>query len=435
MKVTHLIFREIRFRKLNFALTVISAMAAVACLVGAVTVLRGYQIEAGQIVAAKEAETKAVMDKLNSDVGKAMLKLGFNVVILPKDQNLADWYADDFGSKYMPEDYVTKLANSEIVTVRHLLPSLQQKMVWPERKRTIILIGTRGEVPNIHKNPKKPLIEPVPKGTIVLGSELSQSMDLQAGDKVLLMSREFVVHKCHAQRGSKDDITAWIHLSDAQEMLDKKGQISAILALECACAWADIAKVRQEIAKFLPDTQVIEKGSKALARAEARARVAKEVEDSLVRVKAFQVNLSDQRERFASLLVSVVVIGCVVGVAILAFLNIRTRRSEVGILRAMGYRVKQILYLFLAKAIIVGLLGAVLGFFVGIFGGAIAFSVSSDSQVDFNAIIFAGQGIRYYFLVFAGVLCMTPLLIAVAGWLPAMTAAAQDPAEVLGREL
>ena len=154
MKIRQLIIREIKFRKVNFALTVVSAAAAVACLVGAITILRAHELESEKIVTAKEIKTKAEMDKLNSDVSKSMLKLGFNVVILPKEQNLADWYADDFGSKYMPENYVTKLANSKIVTVRHLLPSLQQKIMWPEKKRKIILIGTRGEVPNIHKNPK-----------------------------------------------------------------------------------------------------------------------------------------------------------------------------------------------------------------------------------------------------------------------------------------
>ena len=434
MKIRQLLFREIRFRKLNFALTVVSAATAVACLVGAITILRGYEFQAEKIVAAKEAETKAVMDKLDSDVGKAMLKLGFNVVILPKEQNLSDWYADDFGSKYLPEEYVSRLANSQIVTVRHLLPSLQQKIQWPEKKRTIILIGTRGEVPNIHKNPKKPLVEPVPAGSIVLGYELSESMGIKVGQTVELMGQQFVVHKCHPQRGSKDDITAWIHLSEAQQMLGRNGQISAILALECACAWADIAKVRQEITKILPDTQVIEKGSKALARAETRMRVAKEVEDSLTREKMFQAELSDGRQRFASVLICVVIVGCVVWIGVLAFMNVRARRSEVGILRAMGYRTKQIFSLFLAKAVAVGLLGAAFGFLIGIAAGTLALGIWGDSQFGFNEIIFAAGGIRYYSLLLAGLICLTPLLTAVAGWIPAMIAAGEDPAEVLSRE-
>jgi ABC-type lipoprotein release transport system permease subunit len=271
----------------------------------------------------------------------------------------------------------------------------------------------------------------VPAGSIVLGHELSESLGLKAGDSVELMGRRFKVHKCHTERGSKDDITAWIHLSEAQELLGRDGQISAILALECACAWADISKVRQEITKFLPDTQVIEKGSKAIARAEARMRVAKEVKDSLAREKAFQAELNDGRQRFTSVLVCVVILGCVVWIGVLTFLNVRGRRNEIGILRSMGYRTRQIFGLFLAKAMIVGLIGSVTGFFIGIAFAAIASGMSSDTQIAFNEVIFAGDGLRYYCLVLTGIICLTPLLAAAAAWIPAMIAANEDPAEIL----
>ena len=44
----------------------------------------------------------------------------------------------------MPESYVDKLASSKIVSVNHLLPSVSRKIEWPEQKRDVILIGTRG---------------------------------------------------------------------------------------------------------------------------------------------------------------------------------------------------------------------------------------------------------------------------------------------------
>ena len=245
------------------------------------------------------------------------------------------------------------------------------------------------------------------------------------------MGKRFDVHKCHTERGNKDDITAWIHLHEAQKLLGRDGQISAILALECICAWADISKVRQEITKFLPETQVIEKGSKAIARAEARMRVAKEINDSLAREKAFQAELNDGRQRFTSVLVCVVIIGCVVWIGVLTFLNVSARRSEVGILRSMGYRTRQIFGLFLAKAMIVGLTGSVVGFFVGIALAALALGISNDTQIGFNEIVFAGGGFRYYCLMFTGIIWLTPLLAAAAAWIPATIAANEDPAEIL----
>ena len=132
MSLNHLIFREILHRKLSFALGVVSAAAAVACLVAALAILQKHDARTEQVIAAKQAETRQEMAKLEDDYRKLMLKMGFNVLILPKGQNLSDLYADDFASKYMPEEYATRLAKSRVATINHVLPSLQQKVKWPE---------------------------------------------------------------------------------------------------------------------------------------------------------------------------------------------------------------------------------------------------------------------------------------------------------------
>lgn len=346
MTIWSLLIREILHRKLNFALAVLSVVVASGSLIGSIALLRIHDVRTDQILEQKEAELKQSTVKLNDETRKAMLKLGFNIVILPKDQNLSDWYSEDYASKYMPEKYVDQLADSGIVTVRHLLPSLQQKIDWPERKRKIILVGARDEVPNLHKNPVKPLVEPVPKGTISLGYELHRSMDIKVGDKVTLMGREFTVHACHKERGNKDDITAWIYLPEAQELLDKSGQINAILALECLCAGEDaLPKIRKEIAAILPGTQVIERGSRALARAEARTKVAEQGMALIEKEKRNREGLRAVRERFASILTPIVVTACAVWIAVLGLTNVRVRREEIGILRAIGIRSRDILYL------------------------------------------------------------------------------------------
>jgi hypothetical protein len=307
-----LLIREILHRKVNFVLGVLSVMVASAMLIGSVTLLRIHDIRTGHILEQKQAELTERMAKLKDDTRKAMLKLGFNVVILPKDQNLSDWYSDDYASKYMPEDYVHRLADSRVVTVRHFLPSLQQKIEWPERKRKIILVGTRGEVPNLHKNPVKPLVQPVPPGTISLGYELHRSLDIKVGDKVKLMSRQFTVQACHKERGNKDDITAWIYLAQAQELLDKQGLINAILALECLCTSDALPQIRREISAILPGTQVIERGSRAIARAEARTKVEEQARIAVEEEKLARERLRTDREGLASIITAVVVTACAV---------------------------------------------------------------------------------------------------------------------------
>ena len=285
MNLHRLVFREILHRKLSFSLGVISASVAVACLVAALAILQKHDARTEQIIAAKEAETRQQMAKLEDDYRKLMLKMGFNVLILPKEQNLSDLYADDFASKYMPEEYATRLAKSRVATINHVLPSLQQKVKWPERERTVLLMGVRGEV-YIQSKQQKPLLEPVAPGTMILGHELARNLALKAGDQTKFMGREFTVAKVNAERGNKDDITVWISLPEAQELLGKPGLINGILALDCTCDTVDrLGRIRPEIARILPDTQVIEYASQALTRAEARQRAAAEAQASIQREK------------------------------------------------------------------------------------------------------------------------------------------------------
>ena len=428
MTIWSLLVREILHRKLSFALGVFSVMIACGSLIGSVTLLRIHDIETGQILEAKQAELAKSMAQLEDDTRKAMLKLGFNVIILPKDQNLSDWYADDYASKYMPEDYVEKLANSRVVTVRHFLPSLQQKIEWPERKRKIILVGTRDEVPNMHKSPVKPLVQPVPPGTITLGHELHRSMGIKVGDDVALMGKSFKVNACYKERGNKDDITAWIYLAEAQELLDKHGKINAILALECHCTGDALPIIRKEIAGVLPNTQVIERGSRAIARAEARTKVAEQALLAVENEKTARATLRQSREHFASILIPVVVTACAVWVAVLGFTNVRARRDEIGILRTLGVSAKHVLIMFMSRHVLLGVLGGALGFGAGVLSAVYFGAARQGTSLQTIGTDFSWAG-----LLLASVGGAAALAV-IAGWIPALMATRQDPAVVLHEE-
>ena len=257
--------------------------------------------EMNATTARMEAKLAEEMKAYEDSVRKTMKGLGFNVYIFPEGQELSEVYSQGFASKTMPEEYVTTLANSKIVTVNHLLPSLTRKLKWPEEERTVILIGIRGEVPLAHRDLKKPLIDPVKKGRLVLGYELHKSLNLSEGNATKFMGREFKVDKCHSERGSKDDITIWMHLSECQELLKEKGRINAIKALECNCASIDrLGEIRREIADILPGTKVIETESTALVRAEARVKAKKFAQDSINAKKAESTKLREDRVKLRS---------------------------------------------------------------------------------------------------------------------------------------
>ena len=428
MKIRQLVLKEIIHRKLNFSLSVFATLIATASLIGSIVLLRMHDFRTQSILQQKEAELQVRMDKLEDDMRKAMLILGFNIVILPKDQNLADWYSDDYSVKDMPESYVDRLANSDILSIRHLLPSLQQKIQWPERRRNIILVGTRGEVPNLHQTPKEPLVQPVPYGSITLGYEIHRSMDIRVNDTVQLMGKTFTVNKCYEERGNKDDITAWINLKEAQELLGKEGRINAILALECLCTGNSLPTIRKEIAAILPGTQVIERGSRALARAEARTKVAQEAAMTLEKEKRGRETIRHEKERMASMLIPVILLACALWVAFMGFINVRSRREEIGILRTVGISARHIFMLFTWKHFSIGILGGFLGL---VLGAILPFLFSGPDQV----LRIGAVGTLTFWLGLGALSVIgAAFLSVVAGWIPAMIASRQDPAELLREE-
>jgi len=392
VSVWRLILREIAHRRVNFALGVLSVVVAAATVVAAVTLLDAYA-----------RDTDRRLERHEDDTRKSMIKLGFNVVVFPKGQNRSELYENNYYSKTMPESYVRTLAESRIMSVNHLLPVLQQKVTW--EGRTVILVGTRGEVPQAFRDPKKPMLAAVKPGTVVLGYELHHAAGLKPGDTTTLLGREFTVAKCHEPRMSADDITLWIDLAEAQQLLDKPGEINAILALSCQCEADRLSGIRREIESILPETQVIEYSSQAIARAEARAQAAKLREESLAAAQTF-----------AAVLVSVVLIGCAAAVAALTFHNVRDRREEIGILRALGMSARGVLGVFLGKAVITGFLGACLGMVLGLGVAAARGNATFDPRLA------------------ALVILVAPALTALASWVPALVASQQDPALVLREE-
>jgi len=442
MSLLRVILRELAYRRSNFALAVLAVAAATGCVVGAFTLLAQHDRQTTEIVAAKEAktaklitakeaETKERAKKLEDDYRKIMRELGFNLLILPQQQSLAELYADDFASQTMPEEYAERLAKSRIATINHILPQLQRKVKWTEQERTVIVIGVRGELAMAIGNEKKPLLEVVPSDSVVLGYELHRSLKLKVGDKITLQGHEFIVSKLHPERGNKDDISLWIPLATAQAIFNEPGRINAILALECNCATDRLAVIRADVAAVLPDTQVIELSSQALTRAEARNRAAMEAKQASDAEIAQSVKLRDEEaahrhqlrgetERLAAILAPLVIVAALLAIASLAFSNARDRAVEVGALRAIGWRSGQVLTLFLGKAVLIGAVGAGVGCLAGLLIG------NRLSEAG-TTIWMADPGLVGW------VLLITPVLTVVATWLPALRTARQDPALILAR--
>ena len=410
MNLTHLIWREIAHRRLNFSLMLLSVVLAVACGVSAVTFLQAQALFNEQQVQA-----------LDDEIRKITKDMGFNILILPKDENLSDFYADDFGARTMPETHVQALAASrDVFTIRHLRPALIRKLDWPEQNRRVILMGVRGVVPFAHRNPKKPLADPVPPGKIDVGHLLAQEIDLQPGQPLTFLGETLEVNKIYPPQGNKDDITVWIDLDKAQQMLDLPGKINLIQALECNCNAIDrLAEIEAEVSGVLGDqVQVVELATKAIARAQARTRVS---DEGAIRLQRWR--------QIASTIIPLTIVAAGLMVGLLSLANVRQRRQEIGILRALGMRSGQVFRVLLAKPAVIGIVGALMGYLVG-FGAALAV----ESGWRLGEIHESAVRSLFLFPVLGVVTVLTPILTVMAGWLPALYAAGQDPADILHQE-
>lgn len=457
MNLAHLIFREIAHRKLSFLLSVLAVGIASLSIVAADLVVRRDAEVTRRIMAAKQAETETAIEEklqivdaagkdLEDAIRKQMKGLGFNVLILPENQDPAELHLHGSLSETMPESYVQRLAESKIMTVNHLLPTVLMQVRWPEQDLDVILYGTRGEVPIMHRALKKPLLDKVAPGQMVVGYSIHQKLGLAVGQKVKFMGREFTISQLHPQRGSSDDVTVWIDLGQAQEILDMENLVHAILALECECAGDRVAQIRAEISGILPGTQVIERHSQALARAEARTKAKQVAEQSLEAERqagqaALERELASRRRlerghrQLAQFLLPLVLILAAAAVGVLAYINVHYRREEIGILRALGLRTRQILVVFLGKAVLSGVVGGVLGVLVGLAAGALIGPVLDESAVSrsigLTQSIAASPG---FVLTVLATPVLAVVLATLSSWIAAVMAANQDAAVVLQGE-
>jgi len=126
-----------------------------------------------------------------------------------------------------------------------------------------------------------------------------------------------------------------------------------------------------------------------------------------------------------AILLPLVLVVCGVWVGVLAMLNVRDRREEIGVMRAVGYGSGAVAAVFLARAVAIGLIGAVAGFYSGTFlalhyGPGIFKFTAGGIQADYRALWLA--------------LAAAPLFAALCSFIPTAIAVAQDPAVTLRQE-
>lgn len=423
MSVLKLTMREISHRMLTFVLGLLSVTVAVCCLVGAVTLLRGHDLRTEIIVTEREAETREEMARLEDDYRVIMKEMGYNVLVLHKDQDFDELQRLGHPTHYMPDNYAQRLADEKVESLNHLLPVLQERTLWPEYDREVLLMGVRGQVPIVHrgKSDREPITDPVPPDELNIGYEVARELGLSPGDTVTMRGLAFTVSRVYQRRGTHDDQTVWVNLAHAQKWLNRPGQINGILALECFCDVDALGKIQLDVSRILPDTRVFEFTSLVIARAQARQRAAEAHKKAIDAEIRHRERLREERSAFAGVLVPVTTAGAGAWVFFVLLGNVRERRQEIGILRAIGVGAGRIRLVFVLKALVIGLGGGLVGIPAGLAAGVWL------SEAPLTGGLRELADVR----ILAAALAGAPLLAIVASIIPAVLAARQDPAVIL----
>ena len=425
MSIWHLVIREIKHRKVNFGLGLLSVTVAVGVFIGTLTRLAAHERHTQDIQQEMTTITKQILEENQQATRQATLQLQFNLTVFPRDLDISDFLIKGYSTKYMSESYVHRLASDPRVTaINHLEPSIIEKRRWPERDMEVFVCGIKGEAAGLYLKQKTPFNPRVPQGRVILGYHLHRRYGLKKGDQLTFMQRPFTVHSVHPERGNRDDVTIFMHLEEAQTLLDKQGLITAMRAINCHCAESELDGIPSLIESILPQTRVIMDKPQALARTRARESAAVVKRRTLSAEQIGQKKIADEIRSTAATLVPLIVGACAVWLAFLMYGNVRARRSEIGILRAMGVNSGRVLALFECKAVVIGLAGAALGVAAGVAAGAAGAPTSASGG--------------YWHLV-NGPVCLlalgaAPLMAGVASCIPALLAARQDPADILYEE-
>jgi putative ABC transport system permease protein len=361
-----LAWRECRVRRGSFALLAAAVALGVGAVVAALAALRAYDVETAAILARHEATRRAGMQRYDEDLRQAMRRLGFNLVLLPATQSLGDFYADGAGAATLPEEAVQRLAAAGLTTVEHLVPVLRRKVRWDERGWSVLVEATGPRLGSAAADTSQaPEVNVVPRGSVDLGYEIHHGLKLHPGDPIQFLGAPLTVRSCRPETGTRDDLTIYLELYQAQELMNLQGQLSEIRALECRTAWNRLEQVRADIARVLPAVTVIEEHGETLTVAAAREAFATAQQAFLEQERATR----DSQRRLGLRLAQAVcalALALAVGVSLaLAWNNARERRVEVGIWAALGATPLQVQRLLLWRGLLAGAVGVPLGLLLG----------------------------------------------------------------------
>jgi len=361
-------------------------------------------------------------------VARELDNLGANVLVLPKSATVSDYYSADFVNAELPESYIDTITASGLQGVDNLSPKLTIPVTLKDRK--FILTGilpknefnskpawqitgdifTRpmgcggvtvrgaktGDDSSLDKTAvRKEVINDLGATETLLGFDAARLLDVQKGSTIDINGKTFTVRRVLPQTGTVDDARIFAHLHTVQELYGKGHVLSAIEVVGCC---KEIAKgLITGLNNLMPDARVV----------------------TITQITSTQQRTNAMMAQFSLIFLVIIVLVGAVSIANYMFANVQERRKEIGTFIAMGMSPRQVLTIFYGKALLLGLVGGLVGYGLGT-----VLAIGLGPQIAHVPVLPMPA-----LLGWAVVIAVAITLVATA--IPAKNAAGLDPATTL----
>ncbi|MDO8579070.1 MAG: ABC transporter permease [Dehalococcoidales bacterium] len=176
----------------------------------------------------------------------------------------------------------------------------------------------------------------------VIGSQVAQLLHLDVGDKIVLNNTEITVAGILDDTGSGDDYQVFVPLPTLQAAFGKEGVISSI-DVRALCNGCPVENIAAGINNIIP-------GVRALA---------------VKQVAATEMGMVDKMSKFMLALAGITLLIGAFGVVNTMMTSVHERIKDIGIMRAVGASRNQIIKVFIYEAVLIGIIGGLLGYMAG----------------------------------------------------------------------
>ncbi len=290
-----------------------------------------------------------ITESMTKDIEERLNQFGANIIMVPRSENLSLSYGgiDVGGVNYQVKEFDQK----SLVNIRKIKNSKNLGIIAPKvlgsvivNNRTALLMGVIFKEELALKNwwLKKQGVFPQKKDEIMLGSQAAALLGIKVGDIIELSRKKFKVVTVLNPTGASEDNAIIADLQESQKILNKEGKISMV-EIAAFCQGCPISEMTLQIAEKFPNAKVTAMKQAVMSKMQ-----------SIELFKSFSLGVSILVIFIGSLLVLVTMMGSV---------NERTR--EIGIFRAIGFRRGHVMQIILLEALLLGIIGGIIGFFMG----------------------------------------------------------------------